>query len=126
MTPNRQKNRPHLWYENKAEEAAAFYASIFKNSKVGDSTRYGEAGARVSGMPKGSVMTVEFEIEGQRFIALNGGPQFKFNPSASFLVACDTKEEVDAVWGKLSEGGMALMELGGYPFSEKYGWMQDR
>jgi len=121
-----QKITPNLWYDDQAEEAAKSYTSIFKHSKLRGITRYGEAGAKVSGRPKGSIMTVTFEIEGQEFIALNGGPQFKFTPSVSFLVACKTKDEVNAVWKELSEGGTALMELGEYPFSERYGWTQDR
>ena len=121
-----QKITPFLWFDNQAEEAANFYASVFKNSKILDIARYGEAGAEVSGRPQGTVMTVEFELEGQRFVALNGGPIFRFTPAASFLVGCNKKGEVDALWGKLSEKGMALMELGEYPFSEKYGWIQDR
>jgi predicted 3-demethylubiquinone-9 3-methyltransferase (glyoxalase superfamily) len=126
MTNIKQKINPCLWFDSQAEEAAKFYTSVFKNSRVVNITRYGEAGAKASGRTEGMVMTTEFEIEGQEFVALNGGPIFKFTPAISFLVACSTKEEVDAVWKKLSEGGMALMELGEYPFSEKYGWTQDR
>lgn len=100
-----QKITPHLWYDDQAEEAANFYTSIFKNSKVGSVTRYDEAGAKVSGRPKGSVMAVAFELEGQQFIALNGGPQFKFTEAISFLVNCETQEEVDELWQKLTEGG---------------------
>ena len=121
-----QKIIPNLWYDDKAEEAAGLYASIFKNSKVGRVARYGEAAARVSGRPKGSVLTVPFELEGQKFVALNGGPLFKFTPAVSFLVACETKQEVDEFWRRLSGGGKALMELGEYPFSARYGWTQDR
>jgi len=121
-----RKINPFLWFDNQAEEAAKFYTSIFKNSKVGKITRYGKEGYEIHKRPPGSVMTAEFEIEGQQFITLNGGPLFKFNPSVSFLVACNTKEEVDALWKKLSEVGTALMKLGEYPFSEKYGWMQDK
>jgi len=126
MTAIRRKITPHLWFDNEAEEAVDFYVSIFKNSQVGSVTRYSEEAAKVSGMPKGTVMNVVFELEGQEFMALNGGPVFKFTPAVSFLVACETKEEVDALWGRLSQGGTALMELGEYPFSEKYGWTQDR
>ncbi|NJD52551.1 MAG: VOC family protein [Candidatus Methanoperedens sp.] len=122
----KQKINPCLWFDHQAEEAAEFYTSVFKNSRVMNITRYGEAGAKASGRAEGTVMTTEFEIEGQEFIALNGGPIFKFTPAISFLVACSTKEEVDTIWEKLSEGGVALMELGKYPFSEKYGWTQDR
>ena len=94
-----------MWFDNQAEEAANFYVSIFKNSKIGDITRYGEAAAEISGKPKGSVMTITFQIEGQEFTALNGGPQFKFTEAISLLVNCDTQQEVDELWEKLSEGG---------------------
>ena len=99
-----QKITPCLWFDNKAEEAVNFYASIFKNSKVGRIARYGEAGAKVSGRPKGSVMTVTFEIEGQEFLALNGGPIFKFTEAISFIVNCGTQQEIDEMWEKLSKG----------------------
>lgn len=105
MTKNLQKITPNLWFDNQAEEAANFYVSIFKNSKIGDITRYGEAAAEISGKPKGSVMTITFQIEGQEFTALNGGPQFKFTEAISLLVSCDTQQEVDELWEKLSEGG---------------------
>ncbi|MCE8429120.1 MAG: VOC family protein [Candidatus Methanoperedens sp.] len=126
MATIKQKITPFLWFDHQAEEAAKFYTSVFKNSRFVNITRYGEAGPEATGRTEGTIMTIEFEIEGQKFIAINGGPLFKFTPSVSFLVACDTKEEVDAIWVKLSEGGTALMELGEYPFSEKYGWTQDR
>lgn len=115
-----------MWFDNNAEEAAKFYTSIFKNSKIGKISRYGKEGYEIHGNPEGTVLTVEFELNGQTFTALNGGPYFKFTPAVSFLIAFNTKEEVDALWGKLSKGGLALMELGEYPFSEKYGWVQDR
>ena len=115
-----------MWFDNQAEEAARLYVSIFDNSRLGNISYYGKASAKASGRPEGSILTVEFEIEGQRFIALNGGPIFKFNPSISFLVSCETREKVDAIWEKLHEGGRALMELGAYPFSERYGWTEDR
>ena len=126
MATIKQKITPNLWFDRQAEEAAKFYTSIFKNSGIGKITRASKAGFEIHGLPEGTVMTIEFEIEGQKFIALNGGPLFKFTPAVSFLVACNTREEVDAIWEKLSEGGTALMELGEYPFSEKYGWTQDR
>ena len=122
----KQKITPNLWFDRQAEEAANFYTSSFKNSKVGQVIRATKAGYEIHGLPEGAVMTVEFIIEGQQFIAINGGPLFKFTPSVSFLVACETKSEVDALWEKLSAGGTALMELGEYPFSEKYGWTQDK
>lgn len=111
-----QKITPCLWFDDKAEEAAKFYASVFKNSKVGNITRYGEAGAEVSGRPKGSVMTVTFEIEGQEFVALNGGPHFKFSEAISFMVKCETQKEIDEMWDKLSQGG----EKG------QCGWLKDK
>jgi predicted 3-demethylubiquinone-9 3-methyltransferase (glyoxalase superfamily) len=107
-----QKITPFLWFDGKAEEAANFYTSIFGNSKIVSIARYGEAGPGA----KGSVMTVEFQLEGQDFIALNGGPQFKFTEAISFSVNCETQEEVDSFWKKLSEGG----EEG------PCGWLKDR
>lgn len=117
---------PCLWFDDQAEEAARFYISLFKGSKVLQTSRYGKEGFEIHGRPAGSVLTVEFELEGKSFTALNGGPAFKFTPAISFLVACKTKKEVEALWGKLSNGGSALMELGKYPFSERYGWLQDK
>jgi len=126
MTATAQKIIPNLWYDRQAEEAARFYASLFEGSKIGPVTRASKAGFETHGLAEGTVLTVEFELAGQRFVALNGGPLFKFNPSVSFLVACRTKDEVDAVWSKLAAGGTALMELGRYPFSEWYGWTTDK
>ena len=102
-----QKITPFLWFDDQAEEAAKFYTSTFKNSKVGKILRYGEEAARVSesGRPVGSVLTIEFEIAGQKFVALNGGPQFKFNESVSFVVNCETQDEVDYFWAKLTSHG---------------------
>jgi predicted 3-demethylubiquinone-9 3-methyltransferase (glyoxalase superfamily) len=96
-----KKITPFLWFDTQAEEAAEFYVSIFKHSKIASVSRYGEAGPG----PAGSVMTVEFELDGQRFIALNGGPQFKFTEAISFSIACETQSEVDDYWKKLSAGG---------------------
>jgi predicted 3-demethylubiquinone-9 3-methyltransferase (glyoxalase superfamily) len=96
-----QKITPFLWFDDKAEEAANFYVSIFKNSKIVSVTRYGEAGPG----RKGTVMSATFELEGQRFYALNGGPQFTFTPAISFFVNCETQQEVDELWEKLSAGG---------------------
>lgn len=121
-----QKITPCLWFDNNAEEAVKFYSSIFKNSKILKTVRYSESGAQASGRPKGSVMTMEFEIEGQKFLALNGGPVFKITPAISFFVSCKTTEEIDQLWGKLSKDGKVLMELAKYPFSEKYGWVSDK
>ena len=100
-----QKITPCLWFDNQAEEAAKFYVSIFKNSKVGSVAHYGDEGAKVSGMPKGTVMTVTFQLDGQEFMALNGGPMFKFTEATSFIVNCKTQQEVDEFWEKLSKGG---------------------
>ena len=102
-----QKITPFLWFDDRAEEAAKFYTSVFKNSKVGRILRYDEETAKVSqsGRPAGSVLTIEFEIEGQKFVALNGGPEFKFNESISFVVNCETQEEVDHYWEKLTADG---------------------
>lgn len=100
-----QKITPCLWFNDQAEEAMRFYVSVFKNSKVGRVTRYGEAGANVSGRPKGSVMTATFEIEGQEFMALNGGSHITLSEAVSFIVKCDTQKEIDTFWEKLSEGG---------------------
>lgn len=116
---NMEKITPHLWFDNNAEEAAKFYTSIFKDSKLKNVTT-------LHNTPSGTVEIFTVEVLGQEFTLINAGPLFKFNPSVSFLVACSTKEEVDGLWKKLSEGGTALMDLGEYPFSEKYGWMQDK
>jgi predicted 3-demethylubiquinone-9 3-methyltransferase (glyoxalase superfamily) len=107
-----QKITTFLWFDTQAEEAAKFYVSIFKSSKVVTVTRYGETGPG----PKGSVMTVAFQLEGQEFVALNGGPQFKFTPAISLVVNCTSQEEVDDLWRKLSAGGR----------TDRCGWLQDR
>ena len=107
-----QKITPFLWFNGQAEEAANFYASIFKNSKIGAVRRYGEAGPG----PKGSAMSVEFQLEGEDFIALNGGPQFQFTPAVSFFVNCESQEEVDDLWARLSEGGK----------TQQCGWLTDK
>ena len=100
-----QKITPFLWFDNQAEQAANFYVSVFKNSKIGQVTRYGKEGYEIHGMEEGTVMTVDFDIENQKFMALNGGPVFKFNEAISFQVLCDTQEELDYYWEKLSEDG---------------------
>jgi predicted 3-demethylubiquinone-9 3-methyltransferase (glyoxalase superfamily) len=100
-----QKISPCLWFDDQAEEAASFYVGIFRNSRIGNVTRYGEAGYDIHGRPAGSVMTVEFQLAGQEFLALNGGPIFTFNEAMSFIVNCPTQEELDHYWDKLSEGG---------------------
>jgi predicted 3-demethylubiquinone-9 3-methyltransferase (glyoxalase superfamily) len=112
-----QKITPFLWFDNQAEEAAKFYTSVFKNSKVGKILRYDEAASKAAGRPVGSVLTIEFEIEGQKFTALNGGPEFKFNESVSFVVNCKTQEEVDYFWEKLTAGGGQESECG---------WLKDK
>jgi predicted 3-demethylubiquinone-9 3-methyltransferase (glyoxalase superfamily) len=114
-----QKITPFLWFDHQAEEAVKFYTSIFKKSKIGAILRYGEEAANVShsGRPVGSVLTIEFEIEGQKFTALNGGPQFKFNESISLVVNCETQEEVDYFWNKLTaDGGQ----------ESACGWLKDK
>jgi predicted 3-demethylubiquinone-9 3-methyltransferase (glyoxalase superfamily) len=113
-----QKITPCLWFDDKAEEAAKFYASIFKNSKIGGVTQYGNEGYEIHGMEAGTVMTVDFEIEGQKFVALNGGPMFKFNEAISFQVHCGTQKEVDYYWEKLSEGGDEN--------AQQCGWLKDK
>jgi predicted 3-demethylubiquinone-9 3-methyltransferase (glyoxalase superfamily) len=100
-----QKITPFLWFDDQAEEAVKFYTSVFKNSNVGRILRYSGEAAKASGRPVGSVLTVEFVLEGQRFTALNGGPQFKFNESVSFVVYCETQDEVDCFWQKLTADG---------------------
>lgn len=111
-----QKITPFLWFDGNAEEAVNSYVSIFKNSQIGSVARYGDEGARVSGRPKGSVMTVTFELDGHPFMALNGGPMFKFSPAISFMVHCETQEEVDELWEKLSAGGE----------KQRCGWLKDK
>lgn len=121
-----QKIIPFLWFDNQAEEAAKFYTSLFKNSKIGKIARYGEEAAKASGRAKGSVMTISFQLEGQDFVGLNGGPHFKFTPAISFFVWCETEKEIDEKWAGLSKGGLVRMELNKYPFAEKYGWCEDK
>ena len=116
--PATQRIAPCLWFDDQAEEAANFYASVFKNSKIGSVTRYGEAGHEIHGRPPGSVMTVDFELDGQAFTALNGGPVFKFNEAISLQVFCESQEEVDYYWEKLSEGGDKD--------AQQCGWLKDR
>jgi predicted 3-demethylubiquinone-9 3-methyltransferase (glyoxalase superfamily) len=110
------KITPFLWFNDQAEAAAKFYTSIFRKSKIMNVARYSDAGAKVAGRPKGSAMTVEFEIEGQRFIALNGGPLFKFTDAVSFVVSCKTQAELDRYWKKLTAGGKAV----------QCGWLKDK
>ncbi len=113
-----QKITPFLWFDNQAEEAVNFYTSIFHNSKIVSITRYGKEGAEASGRPEGTVMTMDFQLAGQEFVALNGGPQFKFTEAISFVVSCESQEEVDYYWEKLSEGGDEK--------AQQCGWLKDR
>jgi predicted 3-demethylubiquinone-9 3-methyltransferase (glyoxalase superfamily) len=113
-----QKITPCLWFDDQAEEAAEFYTTIFRNSKIVNMTRYGEAGQEVHGKPAGTVMVVAFELDGQTFTALNGGPMFKFNEAISLQVDCKTQEEVDYYWEKLSAGGDEK--------AQQCGWLKDQ
>ncbi len=114
-----QKITSHLWFDNNAREAAEFYKSTFKDAEIKSTTTLHDT-------PSGTVDVVSMELMGHGFTLISAGPLFKFTPAVSFLVACSTKEEVDELWRKLSEGGSALMGLGAYPFSDRYGWMQDK
>jgi len=116
--PYIQKITPCLWFDDQAEEAANFYTAIFRNSKITAISRYGEAGHEIHGRAAGSVMTVAFELDGQTFTALNGGPVFKFNEAISLQVNCETQEEVDYFWKKLSEGGDEK--------AQQCGWLKDK
>lgn len=112
-----QKITPFLWFDHQAEEAAKFYTSVFKNSKIGRVLRYDENAAKAAGRPLGSVLTIEFEIADQKFTALNGGPEFKFNESISFVVHCDTQNEIDYFWEELTaDGGQ----------ESQCGWLKDK
>jgi predicted 3-demethylubiquinone-9 3-methyltransferase (glyoxalase superfamily) len=113
-----QKISPCLWFDDDAEDAVKFYASIFKDSKIGNVTRFGKEGYEIHKKKEGSVMTIDFEIEGQKFLALNGGPIFKFNEAISFQIYCDTQEEIDYYWGKLTEGGDKNAQV--------CGWLKDK
>jgi predicted 3-demethylubiquinone-9 3-methyltransferase (glyoxalase superfamily) len=113
-----QKVTPCLWFDDQAEEAVAFYTAIFSNSRIVRMTRYGDAGQEVHGKPAGTVMTVVFELAGQTFTALNGGPAFQFNEAISFQVHCETQQEVDYYWEKLSEGGEEK--------AQQCGWLKDK
>jgi len=113
-----QKITPCLWFDSNAEEAVNFYATVFKNSRIGKISRYGKAGYEIHGKPAGTVLTMEFELNGQSFTALNGGPMFKFNEAISFQVSCESQEEVDHYWEKLSEGGDEK--------AQQCGWLKDK
>lgn len=114
-----QKITPHLWFDKEAKEAAEFYTSIFDNSRIKDINT-------LHNTPSGDVDVVSFDLAGQSFMAISAGPIFKFTPAVSFFVTCKSKEEVDVLWQKLSQGGKVLMEIGEYPFSKRYGWTQDK
>jgi len=116
--PSMQKITPCLWFDHQAAEAAEFYTAIFRNSRIVRMSRYGEAGREVHGKPPGTVMTVAFELDGQTFTALNGGPVFTFNEAISFQVSCETQEEVDYYWEQLSVGGDAQ--------AQQCGWLKDK
>jgi predicted 3-demethylubiquinone-9 3-methyltransferase (glyoxalase superfamily) len=113
-----QRISPCLWFDDQAEEAVEFYTSIFENSKIVKIARYGEAGYEIHGKPAGTVLTVAFDLDGQAFTALNGGPMFKFNEAISFQINCETQEEVDYYWEKLSEGGDKK--------AQQCGWLKDK
>lgn len=113
-----QKISPCLWFDNNAEDAVQFYASIFKNAKIGNVTRYGKEGYEIHKKKEGTVMTIDFEIEGEKFLALNGGPVFKFNEAISFQIYCDTQEEIDYYWEKLTQGGDKNAQV--------CGWLKDK
>jgi predicted 3-demethylubiquinone-9 3-methyltransferase (glyoxalase superfamily) len=113
-----KKITPCLWFDSNAEEAANFYTSIFKNSKIGKISRYGKEGYEIHGKPAGTVLTVEFELNGQTFTALNGGPVFKFNEAISFQVNCESQSELDYYWDKLSQGGDEK--------AQQCGWLKDK
>ncbi len=113
-----QKISPFLWFDHQAEEAARYYTSIFSNSRIGTISRYGEAGREIHGQKPGTVMVVAFELDGQKFSALNGGPIFKFNEAISLMIDCETQEEIDYYWDKLSAGGDAN--------AQQCGWLKDK
>jgi predicted 3-demethylubiquinone-9 3-methyltransferase (glyoxalase superfamily) len=113
-----QKIVPHLWFDNNAEDAVKFYTQVFKDSQIGAVTRFSKEGYDIHGRPEGSVMTIEFEIAGQQFVALNGGPAFKFNEAVSFMIRCNNQEEIDYYWNALSEGGDEE--------AQQCGWLKDQ
>ena len=121
-----QKIIPNLWFDTQAEKAVDFYTTLFNDSRRGDLTTFSSEGQEIHGKEPGSVMTVEFDLAGTRFVALNGGPLFKLTPSISFFVFCDSASEVDRLWEELSKDGMELMALGSYDWSPRYAWVMDR
>jgi predicted 3-demethylubiquinone-9 3-methyltransferase (glyoxalase superfamily) len=121
-----QKIIPNLWFEKDTEEVVDFYTSLFTGSSKGRIMRYDKAGAEASGQKEGDVMTISFKLAGQEFIAINGGPYFKFTPAVSLSVSCKSEEEVDKLYEKLAENGQVLMALDKYPFAPKYAWINDK
>lgn len=113
-----QKITPNLWFDNQAEEAAKYYVSIFRNSHIGKVSHYGKEGQEIHGQKPGTVLTIEFFLDGQRFLGLNGGPVFKFNEAVSFIIDCDTQDEIDYYWNKLTAGGD--------PKAQQCGWLKDK
>ena len=118
-----QKITPNLWFDKNAEEAVNFYTSLFPNSKINSTSRFGKEGFEHHGMPEGTVMTMSFELQGQLFVALNGGPIFKLNESISFFVYCESDSRIEMLYKKLSEYGSVLMPLEKYEWSPKYAWV---
>jgi predicted 3-demethylubiquinone-9 3-methyltransferase (glyoxalase superfamily) len=121
-----RKVNPCLWFNNNGEEAAKFYTSLFKNSKVGKVAHYGEAGAKAAGQKINAAMTIEFAVEGMKILGLNGGSHFQPSPSLSFFVWCESEKEIEDLWKSLSQGGTARMKLDKYPWAEKYAWTSDK
>lgn len=121
-----QKIIPSLWLDDQAEEAADFYTALFEDSRITTVSRFHEAGSEIHGRAGGSVSTVDFEIAGFRMVALNGGPHFHITPAISLFVTCESRDEVDLLWQRLSDGGTVMMPLDAYDWSERYGWLQDR
>lgn len=126
MATKYQKIIPNLWFDREAEEAADFYTGLFSNSNTERIFRYGKEGQEIHGNESGAVMNVEFSLAGVQFLALNGGPLFKFNPSVSLFVICETEEEIKLLWDKLLIGGEIMMPLDKYDWSESYGWLKDK
>lgn len=121
-----RKILPCLWFNGKIEEAADFYVSVLRNSKILHLNHYSESASNAAGMPKGAPLTISFRLEDQEFVLLNGGPEFQVNPGMSFFVRCESADEVNELWKRLAPGGKARMELSEYPFSPRYGWIEDR
>lgn len=126
MATHYQKIIPNLWFDGVAEEAVQFYTGLFSNSKIGKIYRYGKEGREIHGNPEGTVMNIEFTITGLQMLALNGGPHFKFNPSVSLFVICESHEEIKKLWKELLKGGQSMMPLDKYEWSESYGWLCDK